>query len=438
MDPWRMCIDFKILNSACPKDYYPLPSIDCKVKAVMGFKYKCFLDAYKGYHQIQMTREDEEKTAFYTEQGTYCYMKMPFGLKNAGATYQRLVDSTFQGQIGRNLEAYVDYMVIKSKDEKDLLADIAETFKNLKAINMNQGKPQKDKGHIGSHFPKNIEGDAKSQWKASFVKSVPGQVSRKGSPFLQHPQKHNKRKNKHEFHLWDPGGRGGFSADEEADNIPSIINTALSEGDTVCIPSSGKGGCLSSTADRSKRKTMPSPVYFLSDAPDGEAEEEYFRMPEVPPEVDDTKVWTLFTEGAASLKGSGAAEYEASTSQSVTHCKKNEGVRYRGEEDRAAYDLQDLLGAVSRGEEFDGGGRGGDVGGGGMDTHNREASSSTEVDQDQAEGKGADWKEEKNLHIREAKYKTQDEQYYNKRVPTSDSGPLEEFVYRRNEASDGG
>ncbi|GJU90373.1 reverse transcriptase domain-containing protein [Tanacetum coccineum] len=100
---WRMCIDFKILNSACPKDYYPLPSIDCKVEAVMGFKYKCFLDAYKGYHQIQMAREDEEKTAFYTEQGTYCYMKMPFGLKNAGATYQRLVDSTFQSQIGRNL-----------------------------------------------------------------------------------------------------------------------------------------------------------------------------------------------------------------------------------------------------------------------------------------------------------------------------------------------
>ncbi|GKA45905.1 hypothetical protein Tco_0738701 [Tanacetum coccineum] len=59
------------LNSACPKDYYPLPNIDCKVEAVMGFKYKCFLDAYKGYHQIQMAKEDEEKTAFYTEQEIY-------------------------------------------------------------------------------------------------------------------------------------------------------------------------------------------------------------------------------------------------------------------------------------------------------------------------------------------------------------------------------
>nr|GFA27914.1 reverse transcriptase domain-containing protein [Tanacetum cinerariifolium] len=105
-------------------------------ESVMGFRYKCFLDAYKGYHQIQMAEEDEEKTAFYTDQGTYCYTKMPFGLKNAGASYQRLVDSTFQHKIGRNLEAYVDDMVIQSKDEKMLLADIAKTFDNLKKINM--------------------------------------------------------------------------------------------------------------------------------------------------------------------------------------------------------------------------------------------------------------------------------------------------------------
>ncbi|GJU38451.1 reverse transcriptase domain-containing protein [Tanacetum coccineum] len=83
-----------------------------------------------------MGEEDEEKMEFYTDQGTYCYTKMPFGQKNVGATYQRLVDSTFQYQIGRNLEAYMDNMVIKSKDEKFPLADIAETFDNLKKINM--------------------------------------------------------------------------------------------------------------------------------------------------------------------------------------------------------------------------------------------------------------------------------------------------------------
>nr|GEY70295.1 hypothetical protein [Tanacetum cinerariifolium] len=93
-------------------DYYHLHEIDSKIEAVMGFPLKCFLDAYKGYHQ------------------------MSFGLKNAGATYQWLIDEEFQYQIRRNLEAYVDDMVIKSKSEGEMLADIAETFDNLKRINM--------------------------------------------------------------------------------------------------------------------------------------------------------------------------------------------------------------------------------------------------------------------------------------------------------------
>ncbi|GJU81546.1 reverse transcriptase domain-containing protein [Tanacetum coccineum] len=98
-------IPFMGLQSRASKE-----EIDWKIESLMGFKYKCFLDAYKGYHQIQMTKKDEEKTAFHTEEGVFCYMKMPFGLKNVGATYQRLVDSAFKEQIGVNLEAYVDDM----------------------------------------------------------------------------------------------------------------------------------------------------------------------------------------------------------------------------------------------------------------------------------------------------------------------------------------
>ncbi|GKA06069.1 reverse transcriptase domain-containing protein, partial [Tanacetum coccineum] len=99
-DSWRMCVDFKDLNKACPKDGYPLPEIDWKVESLCEYPFKCFLDAYKGYHQIKMAKEDEEKTAFITSQGIFCYSKMPFGLKNAGATYQRLVDKAFQKQFG--------------------------------------------------------------------------------------------------------------------------------------------------------------------------------------------------------------------------------------------------------------------------------------------------------------------------------------------------
>ncbi|GKD92990.1 reverse transcriptase domain-containing protein [Tanacetum coccineum] len=92
-----------------------------------------------------MTERMTEQTAFNTDQGCtcyfedaflYCYLKMPFGLKNARATYQRLVDSAFQAQLGRNLEAYVDDMVIKSKTKQDMIIDIAETFDNLRRINM--------------------------------------------------------------------------------------------------------------------------------------------------------------------------------------------------------------------------------------------------------------------------------------------------------------
>ncbi|GKC77586.1 reverse transcriptase domain-containing protein [Tanacetum coccineum] len=133
---WRMCVDFKDLNKACPKDGYPLPEIDWKVESLCGYPFKCFIDAYKGYHQIKMAKEDEEKTAFITSQWIFCYSKMPFGLKNNGATYQHLVDKAFQNQIGINLEVYVDDLVIKIRTEHEIIRDIEETFKTLKEINM--------------------------------------------------------------------------------------------------------------------------------------------------------------------------------------------------------------------------------------------------------------------------------------------------------------
>ncbi|GJW14239.1 reverse transcriptase domain-containing protein [Tanacetum coccineum] len=96
----------------------------------------CESDLSGGYHQIQMAESDEEKTAFHTIQGVYCYTKMPFGLKNAGATYQRLVDKAFDNQVGRNIEVYVDDLVIKSHTEVEMLRDIDETFRTLRKINM--------------------------------------------------------------------------------------------------------------------------------------------------------------------------------------------------------------------------------------------------------------------------------------------------------------
>ena len=129
---WRMCVDFTDLNQACPKDSFPLPRIDQLVDSTDRHKLLTFMDAFSGYNQILMAEEDQEKTAFVTSQGLYCYRVMRFGLKNAGATYQRLVNQMFKKQIWRNVEVYVDDMLVKSREEEDHLDDLRETFNTLR------------------------------------------------------------------------------------------------------------------------------------------------------------------------------------------------------------------------------------------------------------------------------------------------------------------
>ena len=91
-------MDFTYLNKACPKDSYPLPHIDQLVDSTVGYKLLSFMDAFLGFNQIRMDEVDQEKTSFITSQGFFCYKVMPFGLKNAGATYQRLVNRMFHPQ----------------------------------------------------------------------------------------------------------------------------------------------------------------------------------------------------------------------------------------------------------------------------------------------------------------------------------------------------
>ncbi|KAL0412079.1 UNVERIFIED_CONTAM: hypothetical protein Slati_3797600 [Sesamum latifolium] len=123
-----MCIDFRDLNKACPKDFYPLPRIDQLVDSTSGCELLSMMDASQGYHQIMLAPEDRKKVSFITSEGTFCYVAMPFGLKNASATYQRLVDKIFRPQIGRNIEVYVDDMLVKSKKAEEHVKDLEETF----------------------------------------------------------------------------------------------------------------------------------------------------------------------------------------------------------------------------------------------------------------------------------------------------------------------
>jgi hypothetical protein len=121
------------LNKACPKVPYPLPRIDQIVDSTAGCETLSFFDAYSGYHQIKMKESDQLVTSFITPFGMYCYTTMPFGLRNAGATYQRCMNHVFGEHIGRTVEAYVDDIVVKTRKASDLLSDLETTFKCLRA-----------------------------------------------------------------------------------------------------------------------------------------------------------------------------------------------------------------------------------------------------------------------------------------------------------------
>nr|GEX44838.1 reverse transcriptase domain-containing protein [Tanacetum cinerariifolium] len=127
---WRMCVDFTDLNKRL---------VDKAFDNQIGRNIEVYVDelVVKSHTEAEMLREpDEEKTAFHTGQGVCCHTKIPFGLKNVGATYQRLVDKAFDNQIGRNIEVYVDDLVVKSHTEAEMLRGIDETFCTLRKINM--------------------------------------------------------------------------------------------------------------------------------------------------------------------------------------------------------------------------------------------------------------------------------------------------------------
>ena len=109
---WRVCLDFTDLNKACPKDPFPMSRIDRLVDSTVGHPRMSFLDAFQDYHQIPLVAEDQEKMAFVTPVGNFHYKVMPFGLKNAGSTYQRVMTRMFELQMGKSIEVYIDDMVV--------------------------------------------------------------------------------------------------------------------------------------------------------------------------------------------------------------------------------------------------------------------------------------------------------------------------------------
>ena len=129
---WRVCVDFTDLNKACPRDPLSMPWIDQLVDATVVHPQMSFLDAFQGYHQIPLALDDQAKIAFVTFVGNYHYKVMPFSLKNAGSTYQRMMTKMFEPQLGKNVEVYIDDMAVKSKLVSEHVGDLTSIFKILK------------------------------------------------------------------------------------------------------------------------------------------------------------------------------------------------------------------------------------------------------------------------------------------------------------------
>ena len=126
---WRVCIDFRKLNAVTKKDHFPLPFLDQVLERVAGHDYYCFLDGYSGYFQIAIALEDQEKTTFTCPFGTYAYRRMPFGLCNAPATFQRCMLSIFSDMVERIMEVFMDDLTVYGKTFDDCLLNVKKVLK---------------------------------------------------------------------------------------------------------------------------------------------------------------------------------------------------------------------------------------------------------------------------------------------------------------------
>lgn len=133
---WRVYVDFTDLNKVCPKDNFYLPRIDTLVNSTSKHESLNFMDALSGYNQIQMFRPNQEKMSSITNQALYCYLVMPFRLKNVVVTYHRLFNTMFKNHIRRNMEVYVDDMLVESLKADLHFRDLEETFNTLRKYKM--------------------------------------------------------------------------------------------------------------------------------------------------------------------------------------------------------------------------------------------------------------------------------------------------------------
>ena len=277
---WRLCIDFTDINKACPKDSFPLPRIDLIVDATAGHELLSFMDAFSGYNQISMDPDDKEKTSFVTAQGTYRYRVMPFKLKNAGATYQRLVNRMFQKQIGATMEVYIDNMLVKSTKADLHIAHLSEAFQILRNYNMKlnpakcafgvsagkflgfivnhrgiEANPDKIKAVLDMPSPSGIKEVQRLTGRIAALSRFVSRASDKCQPFFQVLKK---------AFQWDTKCEEAFSALKTYLSSPPILVSPV-EGELLTLYLAVSDFSTSAVLVRDKERVQ-HPVYYCSRA----------------------------------------------------------------------------------------------------------------------------------------------------------------------------
>ncbi|KAL0433794.1 UNVERIFIED_CONTAM: Retrovirus-related Pol polyprotein from transposon [Sesamum latifolium] len=248
------------------------------------------MDASQGYHQIMLTAEDHKRVSFITSDGTFCYVAMPFRLKNIGATYQRLVDKIFRPQLGRNMEVYVDDMLVKSKEAHDHVKDLNETFVVLRTyrLKLNPGKcafgvsggrflgfmvtqrgieanPDKIKAVLDMGHPTNINEVQRLTGRIAALSRFISKSAEKGLPFF-------KTLRKVKNFEWTKECKQAFE-DLKAYlvKLPLLVKPVL--GDTLYLYISSTPQAVSSVLVREEEGNQ-TPIYYISKVLNG-AESRY-------------------------------------------------------------------------------------------------------------------------------------------------------------------
>ena len=133
---WRVCINYRRLNEVTRKDHFPLPFMDQLLERISGHPFYCFLDGYLGYFQIEISAKDQEKTTFTCPFGTYAYRRMPFGLCNALATFQRYKLNFFSDFVERIMEVYMDDVTVYGGSFEECLINLETVLHRCREKNL--------------------------------------------------------------------------------------------------------------------------------------------------------------------------------------------------------------------------------------------------------------------------------------------------------------